>query len=432
MSLPSADWLPPQRPGWRLKPFFSLMKERINLNRGLQETRLLSLSYGRIVEKDITGNSGLLPASFEGYNVVEPNDIVMRLTDLQNDQRSLRTGLVNERGIITSAYVTVVPSDEMDSRFAHYLLHGYDLAKVFYGMGGGLRQSMRYADLKRLPLTLPLIGEQKCIANFLDAQTARIDALIAGKETLLYRVQELFNSKLGHAIVAGIPGRGNLVPATDKGFEQVREDWDLVPLKYLVKPSGGMTPSKERPEYWDGDIPWVSPKDMKRFVLADSIDHVTQDALAGTSLKLHSENSVLIVVRGMILAHTFPVAINSVPVTINQDMKALTPSRRVTPRYLAWMLRGLQSLMLALTEESAHGTKALRTDQWEAQSVPVPTLDEQDELVRLFEEQERRTAALCSHLSTHIDRLREYRSSLISAAVTGQIDINNFQLEAAA
>jgi len=121
---------------------------------------------------------------------------------------------------------------------------------------------------------------------------------------------------------------------------------------------------------------------------------------------------------------------NAVPVTINQDMKALRPNARVSAKYLAWLLRGLQPLMLSLTEESAHGTKALRTDQWANQCVPLPSPKEQAALVDAFESWESESAALVSHLAEHIGRLREYRSSLISAAVTGQLDLSTFKAAA--
>jgi len=190
MSAQLADWLPPLPSGWSMKPFYCVFTERNQPNVGLTVDKVLSLSYGRIVERDVESNHGLLPASFEGYNIVEPQDIVMRLTDLQNDQRSLRTGQVEERGVITSAYVTVTPAAEIKPRFAHYLLHGYDLAKLFYRMGGGLRQSMKFDDLKRMPVVLPPPADQQRIANFLDEQTARIDALIAEKELLICRLEE--------------------------------------------------------------------------------------------------------------------------------------------------------------------------------------------------------------------------------------------------
>ena len=288
--------------------------------------------------------------------------------------------------------------------------------------------------LRTLPIPYWTRPDQTRIANFLDEKTARIDALIAEKERLVKAVGDLFKARLGTAVVEGLDGQCALVSAHDKGFDKVRKDWRLVPLKYLVSFGGGMTPSKDNEEFWSGDVPWVSPKDMKRFILDNSEDHVSEAALEATGLKLHPIDSVLVVVRGMILAHTFPVATNAAPVTINQDMKALRANSEISPKYLAWLLRGLQPLMLSLTEESAHGTKVLRTDKWANQSVPVPSRPEQDVLVAVYELWGQDTARLSSHLREHISLLREYRSSLISAAVTGQLNIDDVkvgQLEAA-
>lgn len=317
-----------------------------------------------------------------------------------------------------------------DARFVAYSLSASADKASGELSGGSTRSRINLGLMAGRKVWLPPHAEQVRIANFLDAQTARIDALIAEKEKLLVATREYFTARLGTAVVLGQRRNRRYVEAVAKGFESVPEDWGLVPLKHLATSSGGMTPSKERQDLWVGDIPWVSPKDMKRFVLYDSADHISQAALDSTSLKLNPVDSVLVVVRGMILAHTFPVALNAIPVTINQDMKALRANPRVSPKYLAWMLRGLQPLMLSLTEESAHGTKALRTDQWANQCVPVPPPAEQLSLVAAFENWESESASLAAHLETHIDRLREYRSSLISAAVTGQLDISTVKVAA--
>jgi type I restriction enzyme S subunit len=297
-----------------------------------------------------------------------------------------------------------------------------------YGAGGKTTIAHLPAEaFRRIRFPKPPLVIQELVADFLDEQTARIDALVAEKERLLAATSEYFRARLGTAVVQGLRPSRPMHNAEAKGFEEIPLDWQLVPLKHLASVSGGMTPSKDNEIFWVGEIPWVSPKDMKRFVLHDSVDHISQEALDSTSLKLQPEKSVLVVVRGMILAHTFPVALNAVPVTINQDMKALRANSRVSAEYLAWMLRGLQPLMLALTEESAHGTKALRTDQWANQCVPVPPLSEQEELVNAFTRWDSESNALSHHIRQHIDRLREYRSSLISAAVTGQLDTNSYR-----
>jgi type I restriction enzyme S subunit len=340
----------------------------------------------------------------------------------------LAKGWVAERsGYCTTESLVLTPASS-DARFVRYCLLTHEVISAIDGSTYGSKMPRAdWSFIGGLKLPYPSQTSQERIANFLDDKTARIDALIAEKERLKDAVSELFKARLGTAVVEGLDRTTRLVAEQAKGFEQVRADWSLVPLKHLASFSGGMTPSKDNSEFWVGDIPWVSPKDMKRFVLPDSEDHISELALETTSLKLQPVNSVLVVVRGLILAHTFPVAMNSVPVTVNQDMKALRPKAGISAKYLAWMLRGLQPLMLSLTEESAHGTKALRTDQWANQHVPVPTPDEQDRLVAAFERWDTETVALSQHLGEHIARLREYRSSLISAAVTGQLDIESFK-----
>lgn len=113
------EWLGEVPGHWPIKPFFSLLSERRESNKGMVNDNLLSLSYGRIIQRDIESLDGLLPASFETYQVVHPGDIIFRLTDLQNDKRSLRSAIVGEKGIITSAYLAAYPTG-IASSYASY------------------------------------------------------------------------------------------------------------------------------------------------------------------------------------------------------------------------------------------------------------------------------------------------------------------------
>jgi type I restriction enzyme S subunit len=197
------EWLGEVPAHWELLPLFSCARERIESNRGMVENNLLSLSYGRIITKNMFSNDGLLPESFETYQVIRTGDVVFRLTDLQNDKRSLRTALVEETGIITFAYVAVSPID-IDPPLFSYLMRAYDLTKVFYSMGGGLRQSMKFSDLKRLPVLIPPLPEQRAIAGFLDRETAKIDALVAEQERLCELLREKRQAVISHAVTKGL------------------------------------------------------------------------------------------------------------------------------------------------------------------------------------------------------------------------------------
>ena len=186
------EWLGKVPSHWCRKPLFAVAPECHSQNTGMLEDNLLSLSYGAIIPKDINSNDGLLPASFETYQIVAPNDIVWRLTDLQNDQRSLRTAIVRQRGIITSAYLVTRPTCIMPE-FLNYLLRAYDLTKVLYSMGGGLRQSLKFSDVKWLPIMVPPEPEQSAIVMFLDNEIGKVDGLISGQK----RLTELLAEKYG-------------------------------------------------------------------------------------------------------------------------------------------------------------------------------------------------------------------------------------------
>src|SRR5258708_7489619 len=183
------EWLGEGPEHWSTLPLLAVGRERDEKNSGMAESNLLSLSYGRIIRKDINTNEGLLPGSFETYQIVYPGDIIFRLTDLQNDKRSLRTAIVEERGIITSAYLALEPFSA-DPQFLNYLPRAYDLGKVFYAMGSGVRQSMNYEDVKRMEMLLPAPEEQVTIAKFLDRETAKIDALIEEQRRLIALLKE--------------------------------------------------------------------------------------------------------------------------------------------------------------------------------------------------------------------------------------------------
>lgn len=187
---------------WELHPVYYYFSEGKIKNTGCTENNLLSLSYGNIIRKDINTSEGLLPASFSTYNIVEKDDIIIRPTDLQNDKRSLRTGLVKEKGIITSAYIDLKPKTNVNSRYFHYLLHSYDVKKVFYNMGNGVRQGLNFGEFSKLSVFNPSIKEQEEIAEYLDSKCAKIDSIIEDKKAQLETIEN-YKKSLIYEYVTG-------------------------------------------------------------------------------------------------------------------------------------------------------------------------------------------------------------------------------------
>ena len=198
------EWIGEVPKHWEVRRINDIAIKNKTKNSSLVETNLLSLSYGRIIRKDLNTSFGLLPESFETYQVVNEGTVILRLTDLQNDQRSLRVGLARERGIITSAYLGLVFNRSINSNFAYYLLHVYDLAKVFYWFGGGLRSTMRFDDIKVIPFVIPPLDEQKAIAKYLDEKTAQIDPIVTAINTQIDKLKDLRKALINDVVTGKI------------------------------------------------------------------------------------------------------------------------------------------------------------------------------------------------------------------------------------
>jgi len=231
---------------WEVLPGRTCLREVHRPNTGLAETTVLSLSYGRIVVKPEHKLHGLVPASFETYQIVEPGEIICRPTDLQNDQTSLRFGLSKNRGIITSAYMCLKTFGSLHGHFGYLLLHTYDLKKIFYGLGSGLRQNLGWRDFKNLPCLLPPFPEQTAIVRFLDWAERRIRRVIRARQRRIKLLEEYKQVLINQAVTGRIDVRtGKPYPKyKPSGIEwlgEVPEHWEVRKLKYLVSFTGGGT-----------------------------------------------------------------------------------------------------------------------------------------------------------------------------------------------
>ncbi|MFH1220619.1 MAG: restriction endonuclease subunit S, partial [Candidatus Eisenbacteria bacterium] len=204
-------------------------------NMGLKETTVLSLSYGQIVVKPVDKLHGLVPASFETYQIVDAGNIIVRPTDLQNDWNSLRFGLSRHRGIITSAYMCLLTTGMMIKNYGHLLLHAYDLKKVFYGLGSGLRQNLDWGDFKYLPCVVPPLSEQAAIVRFLDHADRRIRKYIRAKQKLIKLLEEQKQAIIHRTVTRGLDPNVRLKLSGVEWLGEVPEYWEILALKRILR-----------------------------------------------------------------------------------------------------------------------------------------------------------------------------------------------------
>ena len=420
------EWIKVVPTHWSIMPMYSVVEECDEPNLGMKENNLLSLSYGHIVNKDINSNDGLLPESFETYQVVEPNDIVLRLTDLQNDQRSLRSAIVKERGIITSAYLAVRPRAITPSYLAH-LLRAYDLTKVFYSMGGGLRQSMKFADLKRMPVLVPPAEEQVRIAGLLDRETAKIDALVAEQEQLITLLKEKRQAVISHAVTKGLDPS---VPMKDSGVEwlgEVPEHWEVKAIKRLSPVLRGASPRPiDDPKYFDdeGEYAWVRIADSSasRGVLTETTQRLSE---LGSSLSVKLEPGELFV---SIAGTVGKPCITGLKACIH-DGFVYFPRLSIPAMFLFRIFEA----GLCYAGLGKMGTQLnLNTETIGSIAIALPPSDELKEILVFIENELSKLDSMIEMAATTVSLLQERRSALISAAVTGQIDVRGLAHQEAA
>lgn len=200
------------------------------------------------------------------------------------------------------------------------------------------------------------------------------------------------------------------------------EGWCWVKLGALGAWTGGGTPSKSNSSFWtNGSVPWVSPKDMKVNVIGETEDKITIEAVEGSSAKYVPANSVLMVMRSGILRHSFPVAVTDRIVTLNQDLRALTPHSGINPKYVARYLGSVARTVLDKCAKDGTTVNSIEASALEQLAVPLAPLAEQRRIVAridaLFAEIAEGSAALAQ---TRKD-IHKFRRALLKAAVTGEL-----------
>lgn len=412
---------------WKVCKLSTLFFQHKQKNNDTQESNLLSLSYGNIKRKDINTSEGLLPESFENYNIIDKDDIVFRLTDLQNDKRSLRSALCKERGIITSAYIVIRKRSNLNSSYFNHLFRAYDECKVFYGLGEGVRQGMNYDDLRNLEILLPEQTIQQSIAAYLDQKCGEIDELITLQEEMITKLQSYKQSVITEAVTKGLDKN---VPLKDSGIEwigMIPEHWEVKRLKNLGYLYGGLTGKTgndfnvEEGDNYEYFIPFtnifnnmyvdmnllgkvkVSPNEKQNKVIKNDILFLMSsedyDGIGKSSLC--KEN------------HPYPLYLNSF-------CKGLRVENKFKSIFLNYFMNSAVGKYFCQIASNGFIRINLRQDKLLACPILCPPLPEQQSIADYLDQRCSKIDELISIKQQKIEKLKEYKKSLIFECVTGK------------
>ncbi|OFW09805.1 MAG: hypothetical protein A3G20_03970 [Acidobacteria bacterium RIFCSPLOWO2_12_FULL_59_11] len=417
-------WLGKVPENWQRLPGRVCFNEQKIPNTGLRETTVLSLSYGQIVVKPPEKLHGLVPASFETYQIIEPNDIVIRPTDLQNDWNSLRFGFVRTKGIITSAYMCFRTKPLLTAHYGHLLLHAYDLKKIFYGLGSGLRQNLDWRDFKYLPCLVPPPDEQAAIARFLDHADRRIRRHIRAKQKLIKLLEEQKQAIIHRAVTRGLDPNVRLKPSGVEWLGDVPEHWEVWQIGHFSRVGNGSTPSRGNSAYWSGGrYPWLNSSYANQESITQADQFVTETALRECHLPIVPPASVLVAITGQGKTRG-KAALLRIEATINQHIACITPREQIASAdYVRLALHGAYAQLRAISDDSGSTKGALTCTDIKHFRLALPSLSEQAAIQAFVEIGTRTCSAAIDRAQREIFLLREYRTRLIADVVTGKLDV---------
>jgi len=288
----------------------------------------------------------------------------------------------------------------------------------------GAVPSLSEGDQAGIPMLIPPLGEQRAIAAFLDRETTKIDALVAKKDRLIGLLQEKRTTLITHTVTRGLDPS---TPTKDSGVEwlgSIPAHWDVKRTKFAATLRSGHTPSRQKPEYWrDCTIPWFGLADV--WQLRDgSVEEVTETTEKISEVGLTNSAATLLPKGTVILSRTASVgfsAVLGVDMATTQDFVNWICGPTLRPPYLLYAFRAMAPELRRLTMGSTHQT--IYMPDVGRFSTPVPPLQEQDRIVAFIRQETAAIDTLVTTIRKAIDHLNELRTALISAAVTGKIDV---------
>lgn len=414
-------WLGRAPGHWGQRRTKFLFKERVQKGFPGQPLLAATQTKGVVRKEDYGERTVTAMKDLHLLKFVEEGDYVISL-------RSFQGGIEvsHSRGIISPAYTILTPRKEAIRAYFTHFFKSPDFINSLILFVTGIRegQNIDYERLSRSFLPLPPILEQKAIGRFLDWANGRLERAIRAKRKVIGLLDEQKQAIIHRAVTRGLDPTAPLKPSGIPWLGDIPKHWEVRKLKFEMLFRGGGTPSKGNPAYWNGTIPWVSPKDMKTDVILDAEDHITERAVAESSTNLVPSGSLLMVVRSGILQRAIPVARCSREVALNQDMKALTSKGRLDLDYFVLFIRGCEKSLLREWTKQGATVESVEHQYLANTKVSIPPLEEQLKIVeRLASEAAPQTSAI-SRLEREIELLREYRTRLVADVVTGKLDVH--------
>lgn len=411
-------WLGEIPSHWEVVRGLGVFSENKSKNTQLENSTVLSLSYGKIiVKKDI--DSGLVPEEYSSYQIVRPGCIIVRSTDLQNDKTSLRIGYVCDVGIITSAYLGLQVKGNNNDKYLYYFLHDWDITKEIYRHGNGLRQSLSWNDLRDNSVLLPPLSEQDAIVRYLDTATSEIDKAIAMQQRMIDLLNERKQIIIQNAVTKGLDENVEMKESGVEWIGRIPKHWEVLKLKRCAIIKTGTTPPTSNLKYFEnGDIPWFTPGDINDMNLHLSSKTITKKAIEDNVGRLFPAKSIYFVGIG---ATVGKVASCDFEASSNQQINAIMCNDRLDYKFATYCLLMEQRIIRETTNFVT--LPILNQSSTGLINIVVPPKSEQQQIVTYLDSEMQRFDSAITNCQRQITLLQERKQIIINEVVTGKVRV---------
>lgn len=398
----------------KLKLIFSEKKLKTN-----PELNCGSISYGKVVVK----NDEKIPFSTKAsYQEVLNGEFLINPLNLNYDLISLRIALSYIDVVVSSGYIVLNAIINMDKEYFKYLLHRYDVAYMKL-LGSGVRQTINFNHIANSLLPFPPIEEQTTIGQFLNRKTTLIDQALGIKERQIELLKERQQIIIQNAVTRGINPDVKVKDSGMVWIGEIPEHWGITKIRNIASTTSGATPASGNVNtYYNGDIPWVRTTDLNNDVLFDVPEKITKKAIRDTACKLVPVDTVCIAMyggAGTIGKHS----ILRFSGTLNQALCAIIPSSRLYSEYLYYYVKFYRPHWM-ITAKGSRVDPNISQDEVRRMPITLPPMSEQIEITKYIELASQQIAKAISLKEQEIEKLKEYKTTLINSAVTGKIKVS--------
>lgn len=421
-------WMASVPDQWGILPFRYVFRESPEKIDGEVFGEMLSVSGYRGIEvKEYDDDNRRRSAEeLQGYRIVRPGQLVVNTMWLNHTG----LGVSDVGGHVSPAYRAYWVRGDWSLRYVHYLMRSSAYVDGYTQLLTGVRPNslqMSREDLMRFPVLFPPLSDQHAIAAVLDRETARIDALVAEQERLIELLREKRQAVISHAVTKGLDPT---VPMKDSGVEwlgEVPAHWNVKRVVHWFEQIGsGTTPDTQNPDYYGGDTPWVTTAELRERPITQTQKSVTSLALREHSaLRVFPPETVLIAMYGATIGRTGMLEVSA---AMNQACCGFAGGRGMRPAFFYAWLQAFRPRIVELGDGG--GQPNISQEKLRSLRVAAPDVSEQDDILEIISRELSRADALLAEAERAIDLLKERRSALISAAVTGQIDVRGVAPEA--